>query len=122
LIRARFYELLAPHAGVGDSENDLFLLGLLSAMEAILDMRMEQILKEITILEDIRDALLGVKNKLREVFDLALHYEKGTWEEFESCAWRLRLPEEIVPGLFMQSVDWARGVLAGHDMTGTPAR
>jgi c-di-GMP-related signal transduction protein len=122
LIRARFCELLAPHAGLKDSANDLFLLGLLSAMEAILDMRMEQILKEIVIHEAIRDALLGGKNKLREVFDLALHYEKGTWEEFEADAARLRVPENIVPGLFMQSVDWARGVLAGHDVTNAPTR
>jgi len=45
LIRARFSELLSPHADLKDPSNDLFLLGLLSAMEAILDMRMEQILK-----------------------------------------------------------------------------
>jgi c-di-GMP-related signal transduction protein len=122
LIRARFCELLAPHTRLKDSANDLFLLGLLSAMEAILDMGMEQILKEIAIHEDIRDALLGEKNRLREVFDLALHYEKGTWEEFEADAARLRVREDVVPGLFMQSVDWARGVLAGHDVTNAPAR
>lgn len=122
LIRARFCEVLAPHTGLNDSSNDLFLLGLLSAMEAILDMRMEQILKEIAIHEDIREALLGEKNKLREVFDLALHYEQGTWEEFEACTRRLAVREEIVPGLFMQSVDWARGVLAGHDVTNVPVR
>ena len=78
LIRARFCELLAPHTGLKDSANDVFLLGLLSAIEAILDMRMEQILREIAVHEDIRDALLREKNSLREIFDLTLHYEKGT--------------------------------------------
>ena len=61
-------------------------------------MRMEQILKEIAVHEAILDALLGVKNRLREVFDLAIHYEMGTWEEFESDAARLGIPEGIVPG------------------------
>jgi len=122
LMRARFCELLAPHADMADAANDLFLLGLLSAMEAILDMKLEEILKEIAIHQGIHDALLGEKNKLRSVFDLVLHYEMGTWEEFEADAARLQVPEEIVPALFIQSVDWARGVLAGHDVSPTPAR
>lgn len=45
-------------------------------------MRMEQILKEISIHEDIRAALLGGKNKLSEVFDLVIDYDEGTWEKF----------------------------------------
>ena len=41
LIRARFCELLAPVARLAGSSNDLFLLGLLSAIDAILDMNMD---------------------------------------------------------------------------------
>ncbi len=59
LIRARFCELLAPPARLAEASNDLFLLGLLSAIDAILDMRMEDVLKEIAIRPEIRDALLG---------------------------------------------------------------
>jgi c-di-GMP-related signal transduction protein len=117
LARARFCEVLAPLAGMADSANNLFLLGLLSAMDAILDMPMEDILREISIHEEIHDALLGKKNRLREIFDLGLHYELGTWEEFEADARRLGIRAEAVPGLFVQSIDWGRGVLAGHDLT-----
>ena len=49
LIRAQFCELLAPCARQADSSNDLFLLGLLSARDAILDMRMPDVPKEISI-------------------------------------------------------------------------
>jgi EAL and modified HD-GYP domain-containing signal transduction protein len=122
LMRARFCELLAPHVDMREAANDLFLLGLLSAMEAILDMKLEEILKEIAVHQEIHDALLGTKNKLRAVYDLVLHYETGTWEQFEADAALLHVSEEIIPGLFMESVDWARGVLAGHDLSPIPAR
>ena len=46
-------------------------------MDAILDMRMPDVLKEIAIGEEIRDALLGNTNKLRDMFDFVLNYEKG---------------------------------------------
>ena len=59
LMRARFCELLGERAGRPESANDLFLLGLLSAMDAILDMTMSDVLKEIAIGEDIRNGVAG---------------------------------------------------------------
>ena len=74
------------------SANDLFLLGLLSAIDAILDMTMEDVLKEIAIRQEIRDALLGVKGSLRQIFDLAMQYETGSWDRIDGkpFAWGSR--------------------------------
>jgi EAL and modified HD-GYP domain-containing signal transduction protein len=114
LVRARFCEMLAPSARLAESSNDLFLLGLLSAIDAILDMRMEDVLKEIAIRAEIREALLGGHNLLSDVFDLALRYEKGSWEGIDEAAARVGVTAEALSGAFVQSVDWARGVLTGH--------
>jgi c-di-GMP-related signal transduction protein len=113
LIRARFCELLAAGAQMEDSANDLFLLGLLSAIDAILDMKMTDVLKEITIEEDIRNALLGEKNKLRRILDVVLLYERAAWEEMETAAAQVGLAADAVPAIFLDSVDWARHVLTG---------
>jgi len=113
LVRARFCELLAPHAGLAHSSNDLFLLGLLSAMDAILDMKMTDVLKEIALSKEIRDALLGEKNRLRAVFDLALKYEMGAWDTIGDDLAHLGVSDGLFPELFLQAVDWARGLLKG---------
>ena len=113
LVRAHFCESLAPLAGLEESSNDLFLLGLLSAIDAILDMQMQDVLAEIAISDEIRGALLGEKNKLRELFDLALKYEMGCWDALAADAKRLRIPESSIPELYMQSMDWARNLLSG---------
>jgi EAL and modified HD-GYP domain-containing signal transduction protein len=115
LTRARFCELLAPAAGLADSSNDLFLLGLLSAIDAILDMKMEDVLKEIAIREEIRDALLGKKNALREVFETVLMYETGSWAGVDEAAARLEIDKNVIPSIFMQAVEWATGLMAGHE-------
>jgi c-di-GMP-related signal transduction protein len=118
LIRARFCELLAPCAGLAKSANDLFLLGLLSAMDGILDMRMLDVLEEIAIREDIRDALLGKTNKLRDIFDFVRNYERGCWEEISSSAARLGIREDAISPLYMEAVEWARQMLSGHEEAG----
>jgi EAL and modified HD-GYP domain-containing signal transduction protein len=115
LIRARFCELLAPCAGLAASANDLFLLGLLSAMDGILDMRMPDVLKEIAISEDIRDALLGKTNKLRDIFEFVRNYERGCWEEISSSAARLGIHEDAISPLYVEAVEWARQMLSGHE-------
>jgi len=117
LIRARFCELLAPAAGLAQCANDLFLLGLLSAIDAILDMRMPDVLKEIAIGDEIRDALLGNTNRLREIFDLVLNYEQGQWDEIASSAARMRICEDAIPALYMDAVEWARRMLSGDEDT-----
>ncbi len=113
LIRARFCELLAPPAGIEQAGNDLFLLGLLSALDAILDMPMEDVLKEIAIQHEIRDALLGEENLLRRVFDVAVMYERGSWDRLDDAAARMRIIPEAIPDRFIQAVDWTRQILTG---------
>jgi len=111
LIRARFCELLAPRAGLASVSNDLFLLGLLSAIDAILDMTMADILNELKIRGDIRDALLGTKNGLRDVFDVALLYEMARWEELDAAAEHVHIQSDDVPEQFMEAVDWSKRIL-----------
>lgn len=114
LVRARFCESLAPLAAMAGSANDLFLLGLLSAVDAILDMKMKDVLDEISIRAEIREALLGKSNRFRDVFEVVLAYEIGDWSRMESAAAHCRMKLETVPTLFMQSLEWANAIITGH--------
>ena len=116
LVRARFCELLAPLAGLADAANDLFLLGLLSAIDAILDMSMPDILKEITLRAEIHDALLGIPNEFRELFEIVLAYELADWDRMDAAVARLHVAAADIPALHLQSLEWARGILSGHPL------
>jgi c-di-GMP-related signal transduction protein len=118
LVRTRFCELLGSSAGLAESANDLFLLGLLSAVDAISDMTIPDVLDEITVSKVIRDALLGKSNALQEVFELVVQYEKGRWDQMVKWAARSGIDEARIVPLYSESVDWAQQVLSGSTAQG----
>src|SRR5262249_13657947 len=57
LVRARFCELLSPKIPHGDS--DPFLMGLLSLIDAILEVPMTQVVENLSLDRETKGALLG---------------------------------------------------------------
>jgi c-di-GMP-related signal transduction protein len=60
--------------------DELFLLGLLSVRDALLNMRMSDVLAEIPVGAEIKRALLGFPSRCRSIFEVVLDYESGTRE------------------------------------------
>jgi EAL and modified HD-GYP domain-containing signal transduction protein len=110
LVRARFCELLAPHLDLSNRETDLFLLGLLSAMETIIGREMAALLEEVPLAEEVREALIGTVNLFRHVLDIPLGYERGDWQQVHDAEMRLGLSGSQVPDLYLQSVEWTRRI------------
>lgn len=106
LVRGRFGELLAPRVRHGES--DLFLLGLLSLIDAMLEMPMEAVLDRISLDQATRAVLLGQPSVLRPVFQLMLAHESGEWEAASALSAELRLDPEEVAGSYWQAQQWAR--------------
>ena len=79
IIRAKFCQVLAPYAGLAQKAEDLFLLGLLSMIDAFLDRPLEEVLREIPIDDEIKKALLGLASPLGKVYQFVRAYEKGDW-------------------------------------------
>ena len=78
-----------------------------SLVDAILDRPMTEILKDLPLMADIKEALLGVSGPLRAVLDYAVAYESGDWEKMLEIAGTLGLDESGVPLLHQAAVAWA---------------
>ena len=111
LVRARFGELLSPQVPHGDS--DLFLLGLLSLIDAMLEMPMEEVLEKIPLDHATKAVLLGQPSMLRPVYQLMLAHESGEWEAAARLSAEMHLESEVAAGCYWQAQQWARGVAAG---------
>jgi c-di-GMP phosphodiesterase len=109
LVRGRFGELLAPKVQHGES--DLFLLGLLSLIDAMLEMPMEAVLEKIPLDQATKAVLLGQPSVLRPVFQLTLAHESGEWEAAAALSVGLGLDTEEVAGYYWQAQQWARQLL-----------
>jgi c-di-GMP-related signal transduction protein len=76
--------------------SDLFLMGLLSVTDAILDCPMEQVLATLPIAPEVRAALCGTANPYRDVYDLLLAYERADWSTLSVASARLGIDESAV--------------------------
>ncbi len=111
MVRARFCELLSPKIPHGDS--DLFLMGLLSLMDAILEIPMAQVLDNIPIDQETKAALLGEGSRLGPFYQLMLAQESGDWKTATGLTSQLHLTESDVADCYWQAMQWAREVSSG---------
>lgn len=108
LVRGRFCELLGPYVPHGDS--DLFLMGIMSLMDAILEMKMARVLESVPLDHECQAVLLGEASLLRPVYDLILAQEAGQWEVVSELVTGLRLNEGEVAERYWQAMQWARNI------------
>lgn len=110
LARGRFCELLSYRL---QSSSDLFLLGLLSVMDAILEVSMESLMQQLPVDREVKAALLGQPSSLRPAYQLMLAQESGEWEQSTQLAKGLRLTDEDVASSWWQAMQWAQEAAGG---------
>lgn len=106
LVRGRFCELL--ESKVAHGESDLFLMGLLSLIDAMLEAPMQAVLEKIPLDAATNAVLLGQPSVLRPVFQLMLAHESGEWEAAAALSEGLRLDADDVAAFYWQAQQWAR--------------
>jgi c-di-GMP-related signal transduction protein len=111
MVRARFCELLSPHVKHGSS--DLFLIGMLSLMDSILELPMHTILENLPIDSEAKAVLLGENSSLRPLFQLMLAQESGDWERVHGLSTEMGLRESLVAESHWQAMQWAKQVNSG---------
>lgn len=109
LVRARFCEVMAQR--IRHIKTDCFLVGLLSLMDTILGISMRELLERIAVDSEIKAALLGESTRPGQVLELACAQENADWTNCTALAAKLRMSEEEVSDIYLQSMRWAREVL-----------
>jgi len=118
LVRARFCELIAPKVDHGKS--DLFLMGMLSLMDAILEMPMGVVVEGLALDPDAKAALLAAKTEnktlLSPVYDLMVAREAGDWEGVTAQTKKINLSLPFINRTYNEAMAWA------HQLTSTVSR
>jgi EAL and modified HD-GYP domain-containing signal transduction protein len=110
LARARFCELLSSRL---QSDTDFFLLGLLSIMDAILEVSMDKLLEKLPVDHETKAVLLGQNSSLRPLYQLMLAQESGEWSQSSALAKQLKVPDEEVALTWWQALQWAQEATNG---------
>lgn len=110
LLRGRMCELLAADAGFEGRQYDLFLTGMLSLIDVLLDRPMSEVLDTLNVSEAIRTALTDGGTRLARLVELVGAYERGEWKSVTSGSAALGLPESGIPPFHRQAVEWVEEV------------
>ncbi|MBE0585596.1 MAG: HDOD domain-containing protein, partial [Desulfofustis sp.] len=92
IIRARFLEQLGKHLNVDSGE--LFLLGLFSLIDAMLDNSMDYLVTRLPVSEAIRQALVERTGPLAGALRLVESYERADWRTVEHWREHFMLDEQ----------------------------
>jgi Predicted signal transduction protein containing EAL and modified HD-GYP domains len=101
LVRARMCELLGA-AQHHDGLDRFFTVGLLSAMDALMDQTMEEVLDGLPLVDEVKVALRSRDGKLGQVLEQVLLYEWGAWERL--CQ---NLDCRLYRQAYLDAVRWA---------------
>jgi c-di-GMP-related signal transduction protein len=108
LIRARFAELLGPR--IQNQGADLFLLGLLTLMDTILEIPIDAVIDGLSLDDDSKKFLLEHEGPLRTIFELVFAVETGAWNSVVHGCRGLRLGEAFAAGCYANAMAWAQSL------------
>lgn len=107
VVRARFCELLAEQCPLRPDGSELFLLGLFSLLDAILDAPMEQMMNKLPLSDAIREALLHNEGPYAPFLELVIAYERGQTEACLRSLMPLKISPEKVCDAYLEAVRFA---------------
>lgn len=110
IIRSRFCELIAEKVAP-EMKSAAFLTGLFSNLDNFVGQTMEEICSELPIDINIKEALLGKNNKLKEILDLVKAYEKNEFNKVDRYSKILNIDTDVLVNCYIYSLDWTSQVV-----------
>jgi EAL and modified HD-GYP domain-containing signal transduction protein len=89
--RAHFCEKIYQSVGLGKQHASAFLVGMLSLLDAMLDSALHEVINDLPVSNDIKQALVNKKGPLYLPLQLCELLEKGDWEGVNEVAGKLDL-------------------------------
>jgi len=111
LIRARFAENLAKVFNVGVFSPSLFMMGLFSLLDIILERPMAEAAKEVALDEAVRAALVDKSGDFYYILEFIYAYEHANWDAIAIMMVKHNLELEEVTKAFVDSLVWYKALL-----------
>ena len=105
IIRARFLELVGIELKLDSGE--LFMLGLFSLIDAMLDNAMDYLVAQLPLNDAVCLALVHRRGPLADFLVFIESYEIGNWARCQELGRTYGLPEEKVVRFYVEACGWA---------------
>lgn len=105
LVRGRMSELLAEMLEYKDPM-ECFIVGLLSQLDVMMDMKMEDLLNDVPLQQSVKDALVHREGQAGLLLSEVELFERGKFDELQKL-----LPSNFYEVAYRHSLKWADQVL-----------
>ncbi len=112
LLRAKFAENLAPLFELAMKTQELFLMGLFSVLDLIMEKPMEEALKVIQVSKDIEDVLIKGEGILAPLYGFMIDYENANWQEVSRIMVVENISMDDVSKAYIGALEWYRDLFA----------
>ena len=106
LVRARFAENLALVFDYAMRKDELFLMGLFSLLNLILDMPMDKALEQVGVSNEIKNALISDDGIFAPQLEFLLSYESGDWQEVSRLMILHDIEMDDVYNAYVEALKW----------------
>ncbi|MCL2125513.1 MAG: HDOD domain-containing protein [Oscillospiraceae bacterium] len=118
LIRAKFAENLAPAFEMAIKSGSLFIAGLFSLLDVILQLPMSRAIDEVAVVDEVREALITNTGRIAEVLGLIRLYERADWYSASISMVRNGVNADVVTNAFIDALQWYKQLLKSIDSEG----
>jgi len=112
LTRARFMEMIAGRGHVPAAPEQLFITGLFSLLDAMMDLSLTDILKQISLPDPVSSALKGETGAMRDALLLGIAVESAAPEVMSAAATQCGLDATEVTSLIIEALAWSQQVIS----------
>jgi len=107
MTRGRLTELLGQDYVESRDRDNLFVVGMFSLLDAILETPMEKVLERLSLPAAVSDALLSRQGMYGPFLELAEACEQGDAEKIEDLATSLQLEPKKINSAHLDALSWA---------------
>ena len=110
LIRAKFAENLAKNFDLAMKSEELFIMGLFSILDVILEKPMSEALQDVHVSKDVYEALVDKMGKLSTVYEFIEQYEIANWSEISRQMLLNKIDMKDVYNAYVDALVWYRKI------------
>lgn len=110
LVRAKFFDLLSQERKIHTNPPIGFLVGLFSLLDALLDQDMPAILKQLPLVDEVNDALMGKSGEFNHYITLVRAFESALWLNVIKQSKEMNIDQKHLHSLYNQAIIWGNGV------------
>jgi EAL and modified HD-GYP domain-containing signal transduction protein len=107
IIRARLCELLAGPAGLSGNDQELFMAGLFSHLDTMMNQPMDLLLEDMHLDAEVKATLVGKESRYQDILSVTKACECGDFDHLMEMLRKYNIPDDKLADLQQQAFAWA---------------